>query len=84
MGPFSSRHVDEMNFGFVSKADETELCQSLMLCPQQLTEMMHRREPAVRAGSERRGSTHPDVASPTFFGLKELTVENSVQIEARL
>jgi hypothetical protein len=25
-----------------------------MLCPQQLTEMMHRREPAVRARSDRR------------------------------
>jgi hypothetical protein len=51
---------------------------------QQLTEMMHRREPAVRARSDRRDSTHPEVASPTFFGLKEFTVEISIQIEARL
>jgi hypothetical protein len=55
-----------------------------MLCPQQLTEMMHRREPAVRARSDRRDSNHPEVASPTFFGLKEFTVEISIQIEARL
>jgi len=53
------------------------------LC-QQLTEMMHRREPAVRARRHRRDSTHPEVASPTFFGLKEFAVEISVQIEARL
>jgi hypothetical protein len=55
-----------------------------MLCPQRLTEMLHRREPAVRARSDRRDSTHPEVASPTFFGLKEFTVEISIQIEARL
>jgi hypothetical protein len=47
-------------------------------------EMMQRREPAVRARSDRRDSTHPKVASPTFFGLKEFTVEISVQFEVRL
>ena len=76
------RVTAKVSFG--SRADETELCQSLMLGPQQLTEMMHRREPAVRARSDRRNSTHPEVASPTFFGLKEFTVEISIQIEARL
>ena len=67
-----------------SRADEIELCQITYASPQQLTEMMHRREPAVRARSDRRDSTHPEVASPTFFGLKEFTVEISIQIEARL
>jgi hypothetical protein len=51
------------------------------LC-QQLTEMMHRREPADRASSDRRDST-TEVASPTIFGLKEFTVEYSIQTEAR-